>query len=93
MDVGPGELIVILMIVVILFGVGRVAQLGGELGRAIREFRSGLQDGSDSLEAPSAPGRSPSEAADRSGRSAAPGSRRPEASRNEAQDTAGQRRS
>lgn len=42
MDIGPTELIIILLIVVVLFGVGRVGQLGGELGKAIREFRKGL---------------------------------------------------
>jgi sec-independent protein translocase protein TatA len=40
---GPTELIIILVIVVLLFGVGRVARVGKELGTAIREFRKGLQ--------------------------------------------------
>ena len=39
---GPTELIIILVIVIILFGVGRVGKIGGELGTAIREFKSGL---------------------------------------------------
>ena len=37
---GPTELIVILVIVLVLFGVGRIGRIGGELGKAIREFRS-----------------------------------------------------
>ncbi len=40
---GTSELIIILVIVVLLFGVGRLTRIGGELGRGIREFRSGLQ--------------------------------------------------
>lgn len=44
MDLGPTELLVILGIVVLLFGVGRIGELGGELGRAIQEFRRGLRD-------------------------------------------------
>ncbi len=40
---GTTELIIILVIVVLLFGVGRLTRIGGELGRGIREFRSGLQ--------------------------------------------------
>lgn len=36
------ELLVILVIVILLFGVGRVSRVGGELGSAIREFRKGL---------------------------------------------------
>jgi sec-independent protein translocase protein TatA len=43
---GP-ELIVILVIVVLLFGVGRLSKIGSELGRGIREFRKGLKDDGD----------------------------------------------
>ncbi len=39
---GPTELIIILIIVLLVFGVGRVATLGKELGSGIREFRKGL---------------------------------------------------
>jgi sec-independent protein translocase protein TatA len=35
-------LVIILVIVVLLFGSGKVAKLGGELGIAIREFKKGL---------------------------------------------------
>ncbi|HLY27735.1 MAG TPA: twin-arginine translocase TatA/TatE family subunit [Aggregatilineales bacterium] len=37
------ELLIVLLIVVVLFGAGRVSKLGGELGVAIREFRKGLE--------------------------------------------------
>ena len=50
MDIGPTELLIVLVIVVILFGSGRIAKLGGELGHGLREFRKGLS-GED--EAPS----------------------------------------
>lgn len=43
---GP-ELIIILVIVVLLFGVGRLSKIGSELGRGIREFRKGLKDDED----------------------------------------------
>jgi sec-independent protein translocase protein TatA len=36
------ELIVILVIIVILFGIGRITRIGGEIGGAIREFRKGI---------------------------------------------------
>ncbi|MDA1330120.1 MAG: twin-arginine translocase TatA/TatE family subunit [Chloroflexi bacterium] len=39
---GGPELIIILVIVVILFGVGRLGKIGGELGSGIRAFRKGL---------------------------------------------------
>jgi sec-independent protein translocase protein TatA len=42
---GPTELIIILIIVLLLFGVGRVSRIGGELGSAVANFRKGLQEG------------------------------------------------
>lgn len=42
MELGPTELIIILVIVVVLFGVGRIGKVGSELGTAMREFRKGL---------------------------------------------------
>jgi sec-independent protein translocase protein TatA len=38
---GP-ELIAILIIVVLLFGPGRIGKIAGELGKGIRSFREGL---------------------------------------------------
>ena len=37
---GPLELIIILVIVMVIFGVGRLPEIGGAIGKAIREFRS-----------------------------------------------------
>ena len=39
---GVTELIIILVIVIVLFGVGRLGRIGGELGSGIRAFREGL---------------------------------------------------
>ena len=39
---GPTELIIILVIVIVLFGVGRIGKITGELGQGVREFRKGL---------------------------------------------------
>ncbi len=44
MPFGPTELIIILIIVLLLFGVGRVSKIGGELGGAVANFRKGLND-------------------------------------------------
>ena len=41
---GAPELIIILVIVVIIFGVGKLADVGGALGKAIREFRKSQED-------------------------------------------------
>jgi sec-independent protein translocase protein TatA len=40
---GPTELIIILVIVIILFGVGRIGKIAGELGSGIRAFREGMK--------------------------------------------------
>lgn len=45
-SLGPTELIIVLVIVLLLFGVGRVSRIGGELGSAVANFRRGLDDGS-----------------------------------------------
>ncbi len=39
MPVGPLELGIILVIIIIIFGVGKLPQIGGALGQGIREFR------------------------------------------------------
>ena len=36
---GVPELVIILVIVLILFGAGKLADIGGALGKGIREFR------------------------------------------------------
>ncbi len=42
MDLGFGELLVILIIVLVLFGAGRLPQLGKGLGEAIRGFKDAM---------------------------------------------------
>lgn len=43
MDLGAPELLLILLIVILLFGVGRIGKIGRELGSGIRAFRDGLE--------------------------------------------------
>jgi len=45
-SLGTTELIIILVIVLLIFGVGRVSRIGRELGQGISEFRKGLSEGS-----------------------------------------------
>ena len=40
---GPTELIIILVIVILLFGVGRIGKIAGELGSGIKAFRKGME--------------------------------------------------
>ena len=46
MSLGPTELIIILVIVLLLFGVGRISKIGGELGGAVGAFRKNLEENS-----------------------------------------------
>lgn len=39
---GTPELIIILIVVVLLFGVGRISKVAGEMGKGIRSFKEGL---------------------------------------------------
>jgi sec-independent protein translocase protein TatA len=41
-NLGPTELIIILVIIIVLFGAGRISKIAGELGQGIREFRKGI---------------------------------------------------
>jgi sec-independent protein translocase protein TatA len=40
---GPWELIIVLVIVVVIFGAGRIADVGGALGKSVREFRGAVK--------------------------------------------------
>ena len=39
------ELIIILIIIVLIFGPGRLSKIAREIGQGIKEFRTGMQDG------------------------------------------------
>ena len=43
MKPGLPEILIILLIVILLFGPGRISKIAGELGKGIRSFRDGLQ--------------------------------------------------
>jgi sec-independent protein translocase protein TatA len=49
---GPTELIIILAIVFIIFGAGKMSEIGGALGKSIREFRSAADDSAPSKDIP-----------------------------------------
>jgi len=44
---GIPELLIILAVVVVLFGVGRISKIGGELGKGINAFRQGVKEGQE----------------------------------------------
>ena len=47
---GPGELLIILAVVLLLFGAKRLPEMARSLGRSSREFKKGLRDGADEEE-------------------------------------------
>jgi sec-independent protein translocase protein TatA len=46
-NVGPMELLVILLILLLLFGASRLAGLGAAAGKTIKEFRKAIRDVED----------------------------------------------
>ncbi len=41
---GPMELLIILVIIILIFGANRIGEIGGALGKTVREFRKELKD-------------------------------------------------
>ena len=44
---GGFELIIVLVIILLLFGPGRLSKIAGELGSGIRKFREGISEGKE----------------------------------------------
>lgn len=53
MNIGFGELVVILLIVLLLFGAGRLPRLMGDVGKGMRALREGLKEEEKSAAPPS----------------------------------------
>ncbi|MEM8789378.1 MAG: twin-arginine translocase TatA/TatE family subunit [Pseudomonadota bacterium] len=53
-NIGPMGLILIAVVVLVLFGRGKISSMMGEVGKGITSFRKGLDDGKKEIEAASA---------------------------------------
>ena len=42
--IGTTELLIILLIVLIIFGAGKLKNIGGDLGSAIKSYKEGISD-------------------------------------------------
>jgi TatA/E family protein of Tat protein translocase len=48
-NIGPMELMIILLVLLLLFGPSRLAGLGAAAGKTIREFRKAMSDVEDEI--------------------------------------------
>jgi sec-independent protein translocase protein TatA len=46
-SVGLPEMVVILLIVILIFGAGRLPDIGRGIGKGIRNFKDAVRDGKD----------------------------------------------
>jgi sec-independent protein translocase protein TatA len=46
-SLGWQELVIVLVIVIIIFGAGRLPEIGGALGKSIKEFKTNSEDGTE----------------------------------------------
>jgi sec-independent protein translocase protein TatA len=44
---GMGELAIVLIIVLLIFGAGKLPKVMGDLGKGMKSFREGMKDGSE----------------------------------------------
>jgi sec-independent protein translocase protein TatA len=47
LGLGFGEAILVFLMIVLLFGLGKLPDVGGNLGRSVREFRDALRGGGE----------------------------------------------
>ena len=51
-NIGPVQLLLIVLIILLIFGAGRVAEIGQGLGAGIRNFKKGLRGDDEPSESP-----------------------------------------
>ncbi|MDR7101783.1 twin-arginine translocase TatA/TatE family subunit [Croceicoccus sp. BE223] len=44
MNVGPWQLIIIALVILVLFGRGRISEMMGDFGKGIKSFKQGMND-------------------------------------------------
>lgn len=52
MNIGPFQILIIALVILVLFGRGRISEMMGDFGKGVKSFRKGLND---EEEKPSAP--------------------------------------
>jgi sec-independent protein translocase protein TatA len=51
MQMGPWQILVIGIVVLVLFGRGKISNLMGEVGKGITSFKKGVKEGADEIAA------------------------------------------
>jgi sec-independent protein translocase protein TatA len=54
MNIGPWQILIIAIVVLVLFGRGKISNLMGEVGKGITAFKKGVKDGTEEIERESA---------------------------------------
>ncbi|HEY7236782.1 MAG TPA: twin-arginine translocase TatA/TatE family subunit [Gemmatimonadaceae bacterium] len=49
-ELGPEKLLMLLLICLVIFGGKRIPEIGGAIGKGIREFKRGVSDIGDSID-------------------------------------------
>lgn len=47
---GTQELLIIMVLVMVIFGAGKLPQIGSSLGKGIRNFKQGVNDADDDIQ-------------------------------------------
>lgn len=50
MSLGPWQVLLIAVVVLVLFGRGKISSLMGEVGKGITSFKKGVKEGTEELE-------------------------------------------
>jgi sec-independent protein translocase protein TatA len=50
MQIGPWQILIVAIVVLVLFGRGKISNLMGEVGKGITAFKKGVNDGAQEIE-------------------------------------------
>ncbi len=49
MQIGPWQILIVAIVVLVLFGRGKISNLMGEVGKGITAFKKGVKDGTEEI--------------------------------------------
>ncbi|GGC25233.1 hypothetical protein GCM10011371_11050 [Novosphingobium marinum] len=55
MNIGPWQLLIVALVILVLFGRGRISEMMGDFGKGIKSFKKGMTDEESAQEKPAAP--------------------------------------